>query len=213
MPTAKDQRILIVDDDEFARATLEALLFADYGTQLLLAASGAEALSILAKQRVDLILCDVNMPGMDGFEVCRAVKAHADWRFIPIVLITALNDTESMLTGLAAGADEFLTKPVDSVALRARVRVMLRIRTQYREARRETMGLEAMLRTRRDQLAEDANLTEREVEVLDLLLLGRTLADIGTVLGISPRTAKFHQANLLEKLGADSRMDLLRLFV
>lgn len=204
--------ILVVDDEQSARDALEALLSADR-YRLEFAGGGAEALRRLEGAPVDLILCDVMMPGTDGFAVCRAVKAHPQWRFVPVILVTALDGQDDMVRGLEAGADEFLPKPIERVVVRARVRAMLRVRSHYKQLRAESPDLEALLRHRREKIVQEAGLSPREREVLELLLLGRTHGDIGLVLGIAARTAKFHQQNVLRKLGADSRLDLARLFI
>jgi len=203
--------ILIVDDEEAIRSAVRSLLSRD-GHRLVVASSGLEAMSQLEALPIDLVICDVVMPGMGGLALCAAIKSHPEWRYIPTILLTALGGEDDMVRGLAAGADDFLSKPVDGVLLRARVHALLRIRAQYREARAAPRDVEALLRARRDQRIAEASLTEREREVLELLLLGRTHAEVGVVLGISARTAIFHQQNILRKLGADSRIDLLRLF-
>lgn len=206
--------ILIVDDDRYSCQTLEALL-APYGSTVHNAHSGAEAIAYLSREPVDLVITDVMMPAMDGFELCRQIKAHPQWRYIPVILVTALDDESDMVHGFDAGADEFLCKPVNKFALRARVRVMLRVRARYRElmAVQPVSNLEELVRRRVDELAESVQLSKREREVLDLLLLGRNTEEIGTALQISARTAKFHQANVLEKLGVESRNELFRLFL
>jgi DNA-binding NarL/FixJ family response regulator len=205
------ETLLIVDDQEDARAAFSTLLKMD-GYRLECVSSGAEALQRLDAMPIDLVLCDAMMPGMDGFAVCEAIKAHPEWRYVPTVLVTALDGQDDMVRALAAGADDFLSKPLDRVLLRARVRALLRIRRQYRDAR-SPEDLETVLKARRERQVAHARLTAREREVLDLLLLGRTHSEIGLALGIAARTAAYHQANILEKLGADSRLDLLRLFV
>ena len=205
-------RVLIVDDESSARLTTEALLLRD-GFTLRFAESGAEALRTLEEGHVDLVLCDVMMPGMDGFEVCRRMKAHEQWSTVPVIMVTALDGDEEMIQGLEAGADDFISKPVVGPVLRARVRAMLRVRARYEHLRAAAPDLETLIRRRRDRLADAAKLSEREREILDLLLLGRNHLEIGAALGISPRTSKFHQGNVLEKLGADSRLDLMRLFL
>jgi signal transduction histidine kinase len=134
--------ILIVDDDPSARHMLQALL-AREGYDLTLAASGPEALAHIDELAPDVILLDVMMPGMDGFQVCQRLKADKRWRHIPIILVTALASKEALIRGLDAGADEFLSKPVNDLVLRARVRSMLRIKKQYD-------GLEATLHLRED---------------------------------------------------------------
>jgi two-component system sensor histidine kinase/response regulator len=128
----KRPHILVVDDDPTARETLEALLIqADY--DLTFAASGQEALARLdvLKPVPDAILLDVMMPGLDGFEVCRRIKANKQWQHIPVILVTALDTREDLVRGLDAGADEFLSKPVNGPELRARVRSVLRIKRQF----------------------------------------------------------------------------------
>jgi signal transduction histidine kinase len=124
--------ILIVDDEKIGRDTLEALLYAQ-GYHLIFAGDGAEALSIVAEFEPDVILLDVMMPALDGFEVCRRLKANPRWRYIPVILVTALDSQEDLLMGIEAGADDFLSKPVNGLKLRARIRSMLRLKQQFDE--------------------------------------------------------------------------------
>src|SRR5690349_15563274 len=112
--------ILIVDDEPIGRETLAALLHTQ-GYQLEFASGGAEALSQAAALQPDLILLDVMMPGIDGFEVCRRVRADPAVAEVPIVLVTALDDRGARLEGIEAGADDFVTKPFDRTELRARI--------------------------------------------------------------------------------------------
>jgi len=141
---AHKDTVLIVDDEPSARDTLEALLWQE-NYELAFAANGQEALARLnaLSPTPDVILLDVMMPGMDGFEVCRQIKGDARWRHIPVILITALDSREDLVRGLDAGADEFLSKPVNGLELRARVRSMLRIKRQFD-------ALEATMRLRED---------------------------------------------------------------
>lgn len=131
----RQPRVLIVDDEPMARDTLEALLFKE-GYELLFAHSGIDALERITMLQPDVILLDVMMPGMTGFEVCQHLKHSSEWRHIPIILITALDSPEDLMRGLEAGADEFLSKPVNGLGLRARVRSMLRIKQQYDDLQR-----------------------------------------------------------------------------
>ena len=124
--------ILIVDDEPTVRDTLEALLYQE-GYNLVFAADGPEALTTLEKIEADVILLDVMMPGMSGLEVCRTLKGKPAWQHIPIILVSALDSKQDMVAGLEAGADDFLSKPVNGLELRARVRSMLRIKTQFDE--------------------------------------------------------------------------------
>lgn len=122
--------ILIVDDTETGREILEALLSLPV-YQLAFACNGPEALAKAAELTPDLILLDVMMPGMDGFEVCRRLRANPRLAEIPIILVTALDDRQSRLQGIEAGADDFVTKPFDHAELRARVRTITRL-NRYR---------------------------------------------------------------------------------
>ena len=130
--------VLIVDDQEIGRITLEGFLL-PLGYALHFAASGAETLAVLAELRPDVILLDVMMPEMNGFEVCRRIRADARWRDIPIILVTALDDRASKIKGLEAGADDFVSKPVDWAELRARVQTTVKlgqVRRQLQERAR-----------------------------------------------------------------------------
>ncbi len=129
------QRILIADDNETNRDILEARLTAN-GYEVLHAGDGEEALAAAKEQRPDLILLDVMMPKLDGFEVCRRLKADPALSFVPIILVTAKADSKDVVEGLDAGADEYLTKPIDQKALVARVKALLRLKAQH-EANRE----------------------------------------------------------------------------
>ncbi len=132
-------RILIVDDVPANTRLLEARLLAEY-YQTATARDGFEALNMARDWQPDLILLDVMMPGMDGFECCRRLKADAATRHIPVVMVTALGQPAERLQGLEAGADDFLTKPVESDTLMARVRSLVRLKRLLDEwhARSET---------------------------------------------------------------------------
>jgi two-component system, cell cycle response regulator len=127
-------RILVVDDIRTNIKVLEAKLTSEY-YEVITASSGPEALEAAAAQRPDLILLDVMMPGMDGFEVCRRLKANPETAHVPVIMVTALGDPEDRVQGLSAGADDFLTKPVDDVAMFARVRSLLRVKLMLDELR------------------------------------------------------------------------------
>ena len=120
-------RILVVDDIAANLRLLEARLNAEY-YEVALASSGPEALARAEEWSPDVILLDVMMPGMDGYEVCRRLKAHPETAYIPVVMVTALVDPAERVRGLEAGADDFLSKPVDHPTLFARLRALLRMK-------------------------------------------------------------------------------------
>ncbi len=121
-------RVLVVDDIPANVKLLEARLVAEY-FQVLTAYSGIEALEICANDRVDVVLLDVMMPGTDGFEVCRRLKKSPKTQHIPVVMVTALDQPSDKVRGLESGADDFLTKPVDEIALITRVKNLARLKT------------------------------------------------------------------------------------
>jgi len=122
--------VLIVDDQEFARANL-ALLLKGGDYQLIFANDGPEALAQAIKHVPDLILLDVMMPDIDGFEVCRRLRAHPLLAEVSIIMVTALADRSSRLKGIEAGADDFISKPYDGIELRARIQTITRL-NRYR---------------------------------------------------------------------------------
>ena len=127
-------RILIVDDVHVNLRLMEARLSAEY-FEVLTALSGAEAIEICERETIDLVLLDVMMPDMDGYEVCRRLKGNPRTRHLPIVLITALNQPADRVAGLDAGADDFLTKPVRDLQLFSRVRSLVRLKLLSDELR------------------------------------------------------------------------------
>jgi two-component system cell cycle response regulator len=127
-------RVLVVDDILPNVKVLEAKLAAEY-YDVTTALSGREALEAMAKAPPDIVLLDVMMPGMDGFEVCRKIRATPEIAHVPVVMVTVLSDPEDRVRGLEAGADDFLTKPVNNTALIARLRSLVRLKLMMDEFR------------------------------------------------------------------------------
>jgi DNA-binding response OmpR family regulator len=125
METSSPQHtILIVDDESIARDIIEGHL-ASEGYHIVHARDGFQALRRFERHRANLVILDVMMPHMDGFEVCKRIKSDKRWRNIPIILITAFWDQEQMDRGIEAGAESFLPKPLKGEELRAQVRLLL----------------------------------------------------------------------------------------
>jgi two-component system cell cycle response regulator len=140
-------RVLVVDDVDANVRLLEAKLTIEY-YDVLTATDGPTAIRVAAEERPDIILLDVMMPGMDGFETCRRIKADPASSHIPVVLVTALDGREDRIKGLDAGADDFVTKPIDDVVLFARVKSLTRLKLimdelREREESSRRMGVSA----------------------------------------------------------------------
>ena len=164
-------RILIVDDERHQRVLLEVMLVRE-GYRLQTAASGEEALAMVALEPPDLILLDVMMPGMDGYQVAAQLKGNVATKHIPLIMVTVLDDRHGRMLGLGAGAEDFLSKPVDRAELCVRVRNLLRLKAygdyydQYSqlleaEVVARTTDLIARTKTLEQQAAERLVLTER----------------------------------------------------
>jgi putative two-component system response regulator len=165
MPT--HSTILIVDDNDNIRELLAAILMSP-GYVIITAASGEEALALADSYRPDLVLLDVMMPGMDGYEVCRRLRAAPRTAEVPILMITALDDRASKVSGIEAGADDFLSKPLDRTELRARVRTITRL-DRFRRLHEERDRRESELRAAAEQLAHAYDSTlEGWARALDL---------------------------------------------
>lgn len=164
-----DSMVLIVDDEYAGRETLQSMLEGE-GYQLKMAENGPQALQWAKEFLPDVILLDVMMPGMTGFEVCQQIRSDPQVAEIPIVMLTALDDRESLLSALKAGADDFISKPIDRYELRARLlgitrlnryKKLLQERTKLQEANERLLAAyEATIAT----LSNALDLRDRETE-------------------------------------------------
>jgi class 3 adenylate cyclase len=152
--------ILVVDDNETNRDILVTRLEKN-GYRTLQAADGEEALASVKQNLPDLILLDVEMPKLDGFEVCRRLRKDESLPFIPIILCTARAASQDVVTGLDAGADEYLTKPIDQAALVARVRSMLRIKELHDQVQAQAKDLAAWNETLEARVNEQVGELDR----------------------------------------------------
>ena len=157
--------VLVVDDIPVNVRLLEAKLSAEY-YDVIIASGGREALEIIESAPPDIVLLDVMMPDMDGFEVCRRIKANPATALLPVIMVTALSEQSDRVTGLEAGADDFLTKPVRDLALFARVRSLLRVKLLLDELRL------------REETSRQMNIL-RDVENRDELLHGKRVLFVG----------------------------------
>jgi putative two-component system response regulator len=193
-PDQEKSCVLIVDDNELNLKLIEAIL-SDPSYEILTASNGEEALAIIQKKEVDLVHLDVMMPGLDGFEVCRRIKSRENTRLIPVVLITGLGDLESRVKGMESGADDFITKPVNRIEIRARTKSLIRnkklndrltnienvlfsLANAVEAKDRYTQGHTTRVATTAISLGRRMGLEEKELEALRI---GGILHDIGKI--------------------------------
>jgi two-component system cell cycle response regulator len=190
-------RILVVDDIPANVKLLEARLVAEY-FDVLTAKDGYEALAICESQPVDLVLLDIMMPGIDGFEVCERLKASNRTSHIPVVMVTALDQPSDRVRGLKAGADDFLTKPVNDLQLMSRVKSLVRLKNVSDELRlraetAHSVGLQDLNRTDRPDEPGSVLLVDGRAGSQDRLI--RALKPIAEVVAMSdPQAALFEAA-------------------
>jgi class 3 adenylate cyclase/CheY-like chemotaxis protein len=153
-------RILVVDDNETNRDIIVTRLEAN-GYKTLQAADGQEALAAVTQHHPDLVLLDVMMPNIDGLEACRQLKDNAGLAFTPVILVTAKAATQDVVAGLDAGADEYLTKPIDQAALVARVRSMLRIKELHDQVQAQAKDLASWNQTLEQRVNEQVSELDR----------------------------------------------------
>jgi DNA-binding response OmpR family regulator len=185
------RRVLCVEDDrDMASLICEELV--DRGFEVRAAFNGRDALAAILEEPPDLVLSDVGMPGMSGFELLeRLTTMEPRFERMPFVFLTALGDHDSELKGWRLGADDYLTKPVDYDVLAALITARL-----ARVARTAVWPKQVGLR-------------EREVETLTWAARGKTFWEIGEILGLSKRTVEFHLENARRKLGVATRTQAL----
>jgi putative two-component system response regulator len=138
--------ILVADDQVSNRELLDELL-SSQGFKVITAADGADALENLSKFPVDLVLLDIMMPNVNGFEACQKIKANPETYLIPVVLVTSLSDKQDRIEGIQAGADDFLSRPVDRTELLARVRSLLQLKQRTDELERAESVLFSLARS------------------------------------------------------------------
>jgi diguanylate cyclase (GGDEF)-like protein len=177
MSVASRSTILVVEDEKEIARMIQILLEAR-GFATLVSHSGDEAFTRLRDHSVDLVLLDIMMPGMDGYDVCRRLKADERWRHIPVVMLTARAAPRDMLLGLEIGADDYITKPFNNEELIARIKALLRFQAMRQELVRRNQELQAL-----NAVAQAVSRSLSPDEILEGAL-ARTLESLGLTLGL-----------------------------
>lgn len=203
---AERRVVLIVDDTPENLGFLSSALDHE-GYTVLVALSGLEALDSIERRTPDVILLDAMMPGIDGFETCRLIKAKLAYADIPIIFMTALSESEYVVEGFAAGGIDYVTKPLKLVEVLARLRAHLNNAASKQAALASAIQSHAPLSADEIQqiLSSRYELTIRESEVLKWVAFGKTNRDIAEILELSTRTVDKHLEHVYVKLGVETR--------
>ncbi|MEB3225862.1 MAG: response regulator transcription factor [Synechococcus sp.] len=201
------KRILVVDDDPILQKILESLL-QQAGYSVKTALSGEQGLSIWSEFQPDLIISDVRMPGIDGFELCRQIRSEPSGQLIPFLFLSSQTNLDNRLEGHFSGADDYVTKPFEMPELLAKIERQL--------TRSEQIQQEIQRLTKQAAMAEPKHpvkplpLTPAEMRVFWEVIQGWTNKQISGHLHISPRTVQTHLSNILNKLNLENRSQLVR---
>ncbi len=195
--TTDPPTIILIDDDSQLRFLTKEYLEAEGGYRVLTAANGQEGWDLLSQVHPSLIVCDVMMPVMDGYEFVQKLRQNPRLRSIPLIFLSAKGDVSDRIVGLNAGGDVYLVKPFEPEELLAQIRASL-----------ARLGLTATETVA--QLPPDVYLTPTERRVLRLVAQGLTNQQVADELKVSRRTVESHVSNMLNKLGLANRTELAR---
>ena len=219
--------ILVVDDDPAILLSISDYLHGS-GYSVINAENGQEALSLVKQYRPHLVITDIIMPKMDGYELVRLIREQTLFRLLPVILLTSRTKTEEKIFGYQAGCDVYLSKPFELAELGAVVRNLLErshaiqaekefsvhLAAEAFEYRLSSQSNKSQSNKSKIQVSEienlDISLTDREQQVLDLLTWGLSNAKIGDRLHLSPRTVEKYVTNLLRKTSTANRAELVR---
>jgi len=184
--------VLAVDDDKTNLTVIEKMLVSQ-GFNVQLATSGKQALESVQKKMPDVILLDVMMPGMDGFEVCRRLKASEATRLVPVIIVTALREREDRIKGFEAGCDDFISKPIDRLELIARVRALGRVKRLNDDLEHAEAVVLSLARAVEAKDETTANHCDRLIRLTD---------DFGKFLGLDEKARKtLMRASIIHDVG------------
>lgn len=187
--------LLLIEDNAPLRRNLRDMLLLG-GYQVLEAATGPDGLRLALEQRPALVLCDIMLPGCDGYEVLAALRANAATAATPFIFLTAKTEPPDVRAGMNLGADDYLPKPVARADLLAAIRTRLERASQQRRRLPDFTGTAPL---------ERLGITPREAEVLLWMAQGKANAEIASILLCSHATVKKHTLHIFEKLGVESR--------
>jgi len=201
--------ILVADDNLGTRLSVSDYLEIS-GYSVITAEDGQQALSMIDRYHPHLIVTDINMPKLDGYELVRKVRQKPEFRLLPVVFLTERSSTEERIRGYQLGCDMYLPKPFEMQELSAVIRNLLE-RSQIIQSEWRFSSLEVTRSQPQTPTSPNAfELTKREQQVLDLLTTGLSNGDIGNKLHLSPRTVEKYVSSLLRKTETSNRAELVR---
>lgn len=202
------KRLLVIDDEPNLLRAVAVCLRAE-GYEVSTARSGAEALRRLAESVPDLIVSDIRMPSMDGYQLARQIRSSSRTALVPIVFLTAKDETSDRIEGFRAGVDAYLVKPFEPDELVAVIKSILnRVERTHAEIARLVGANEA--RQSEGLLIHDEDLTEAEERVARAVARGLSNKEIASEFGISVRTVENHISHILSKKGFNNRVEIAR---
>lgn len=205
--------ILVVDDDVEIRLVISDYLEVSAGYSVLTAVDGEEALDMVERYHPHLMVTDIVMPRLNGYELVRRVRQHPTFRLLPVIFLSGRNKTEERIQGYQSGADLYLPKPFEVRELGAAVRNLLErsqmMQSEYRLFSEESLRFFQHSAVDTENSDFSLALTQREREVLVLLTHGFSNAQIGTRLHLSPRTVEKYVSSLLRKTETSNRAELV----
>jgi DNA-binding NarL/FixJ family response regulator len=214
--------ILVADDDFGTRLSISDYLDLS-GYTVITASNGVDALSMVEKHHPDLMVTDIMMPGMNGYELVRRIRQLSAFRLLPVILLTARTKTEERILGYQSGCDLYLPKPFELEEIAAAIRNLLErshiIQSECRFVQQEEANITTYTKAENGHISisnqvQNAQiltpLTVREQEVLDILTHGFSNAEIGNHLHLSPRTVEKYVSSLLRKTETSNRAELVR---
>jgi DNA-binding NarL/FixJ family response regulator len=203
------KRLLVVDDEaKLLRAV--AVTLREEGYEVTTARSGAEALVAVNASVPDLIVSDIRMPGMDGYQLARALRSNPRTELIPVVFLTAKGERKDRIAGIRTGVDAYLTKPFDPEELLAVVSNLLKRAERTSAELARIVGAAGGAESPSSPPAPDEDFTESEGRVARLVAEGLSNKEIAAELGVSVRTVEGHVSNILSKKGWSNRVEIAR---
>lgn len=222
------KKVLVVDDDSILRTVLKHTL-EQQGYQVKTVHSGKEALAIFDQDIPDIVVSDVSMPEMDGFEFCRQLRSQPSGQLVPFIFLSAKTDLEQRIEGHSSGADDYLTKPFEMKELLAKIEGLLersrRVHSEIVHLMQQLVNSNSVIQANISAQLSSANLensnnqhtepeplplTPAEERVFWEVIQGFTNKQISELLYISPRTVQTHLSNILNKLNLENRTQLVR---